>query len=235
MFTVSFFLVVNLKRLGAISLGVQPCNQPSFQKFIFKPFPSMIVVQAANRRRSVLSHGVSVPTHAFCGAVRSCHSHRSRSALAKRSRSRIPRPPLTFGRQDLVQLTLHFQPVRAPSPAQRKRFRILSMSSRRSFDVLITVSKYTGCDDSTDLVRQTRPAWVKCRPYHPEILAAAFSTRGRYAIFRSRLTDNGSPRNFNGKFACLIGTFWSISRRLMLVQLIGVTVVLLMFVWRPVV
>ena len=60
-------------------------------------------------------------------------------------------------------------------------------------------------------MRQARLACVKCRPYHPEIFAAAFSTKGRYSIFHRRRTESGRPRYLIGKFARRIGKFLSMS------------------------
>ena len=130
-----------LKRFGATSLGLHPLIHPELQKLVLLPLPIVICVQAAKSSLSIVSHGVSVPTQAFCGDTHSCQSHRSRSALAKHSRLSMPRPPFSFGRQEQVQLTLHLPPVKASSPAQRKRLRNLSRSSRVSLGSFIAVSR----------------------------------------------------------------------------------------------
>ena len=180
-----------LKRFGATSLGLHPPNHLELQKLVLVPLPIVICVQAAKSSLSVVSHGVSVPTQVFCGDTHSCQSQRSRSALAKHSRLRMPRPPFSFGRQVRIQFTLHLPPVRAASPAHKKRFLTLSRSSRVFLVVLMAVSRYTGCEERTDLVRHMRPAWVRCLPCQPEILPNDFSSSGRKSIFFSRLIDSG--------------------------------------------
>jgi len=84
--TVLLFHFDMLKRFGATSLGLQPFIHPEFQKLAFLPLSIVICVQAAKSSLSVVSHGVSVPTQAFCGETHSCQSHQSRRALAKHSR-----------------------------------------------------------------------------------------------------------------------------------------------------
>lgn len=115
--TVSLLNLDMQKRFGAKSLGQQPFIHPEFQKLAFFPLQILICVQAAKRSLSMSSHGISVPSQAFCGETHSSHSHRSRSALAKLSRLSTPRPPFSFGRQVRIQLTLHLPPVRAASPS----------------------------------------------------------------------------------------------------------------------
>ena len=156
--TVLFLDLEMLKRFGARSFGRQPCNHPEFQKLALFPLPIVICVQAAKSSMSISSHGVCVPTQALCGEAHSCQSQRSLSALANRSILRMPKPRFCFGNLVLIQLTFHLPLVRDASPAQRKRFLNLSKSSRSSFDVLVTVRRYTGCEESTVLVRHARPA-----------------------------------------------------------------------------
>lgn len=95
---------------GAISFARLPWIQPAFLKLVLRTFPMCMVVQAAKRRRSVSSQGVSVEVHGLSGEAHSCHNHLSQRARANFSKSRTPRPPNSFGMQDLVQLTLHFPP-----------------------------------------------------------------------------------------------------------------------------
>ena len=51
-----------------------------------------------------------------------------------------------------------FPSVSVMSPAQRNFFHALSSSSRMSLCAFSTDSRYTGNEESTDFVRQTRPA-----------------------------------------------------------------------------
>ena len=134
--TIFFLQFDMLKRFGATSLGLHPPIHPELQKLVLLPLP---FVQAAKSSLSVVSHGVSVPTQVFCGDTHSCQSQRSRSALAKHSRLRMPRPPFSFGRQVRIQLTLHLPPVRAASPAHKKRFLTLLRSSKVILAVLMAV------------------------------------------------------------------------------------------------
>ena len=65
--TVLFFRRQIANRLGAISFGLRPCSHPECQKLVFLPLPIEIVVHAANRRRSMSSHGIAVPIQALNG------------------------------------------------------------------------------------------------------------------------------------------------------------------------
>ena len=118
--TVRHFLLEALNKFGAMSLGRRPCSQPDCQNFVFFPSPMVIVVQAAKRSRSVSSQGISEPTHAFSGETHSCHSQRSRRAREDFSKFRSRRSPISLGRQEHVQLILHFPPVSILSPAHRE-------------------------------------------------------------------------------------------------------------------
>jgi hypothetical protein len=113
-----FFLFDFLKRSGAMSLSPRPKSQPEDQKEALCPSPRVIVVQAAKSNLSCLVQGTSVPTHALSGEVHSCQSHHSWSAEANLWRLRMPRSPNFFGSDVFVQLTLHFPPERALSPAK---------------------------------------------------------------------------------------------------------------------
>lgn len=141
-----------------MSFGLQPCSHPECQKLVLLPSPTEIVVHAAKRKPSVSSHNVFVPTQVFSGDTHSCHSHRNLRALANLSRFRMPKPQFSLAMPLLVQFTLHFLPVSVMSPAQRNFFHALSSSSRMSLCAFSTDSRYTGNEESTDFVRQTRPA-----------------------------------------------------------------------------
>ena len=106
--TLRFFLLEMAKMVGAKSFGRQPPIHAEFQKSILVPSPTVIEVAAAKRSLSVSSHGFPSPIHALFSDFHSCHSHLIRSALAKFSKLRMPRPPSSFDIQVLVQLTLHF-------------------------------------------------------------------------------------------------------------------------------
>ena len=147
-----------MKRLGTMSFDLQPCSHPECQKLVLLPSPTEIVVHTAKRRPSVSSHGVFVPTQAFLEDSHSCHSQHNLRALANLSRFRMLKPPFSLGMPHFVQFTLHFPPMRVMSPAQRNFFHALSSSSRMSLCAFSTDSRYTGNEESTDFVRQTRPS-----------------------------------------------------------------------------
>ena len=120
-------------------------------------------------------------------------------------------------------------------PAHKKRFLILSKSSSTSFVAFSAVRRYTGCEERTDFVRQTRPACVRFLPCQVDNLPAALSIKGWKSIFRSLLTVRGSPRYLSGKVARATGKSARTLSRLMPSHAIGVTLVFCMFVRRPVV
>jgi hypothetical protein len=161
-----------------MSFGRRPWSQPKSQKLVFLPSPSTTVVQAANKSLSSSSHGASVPTQGLPGETQWCQSHLSRSALANFSKSGMPSPPLSFGKQVRVQFTLHFPPDSCLSPAQRKRLRSLSRSTRMSLQGRSAERKYTGWEDNTDFVRVSLPACVRLRPDHADSFPFAESMRG---------------------------------------------------------
>ena len=108
--TQRFFFLDARKTLGARDFGEVPFSQDEDQKLAVRPSPMVTLVAALNNSLSVSSFGVSNPTHGFSGAVHSSQSHRNRKARANFSRSRMPKPPIFFGRHTLAQLTLHFPP-----------------------------------------------------------------------------------------------------------------------------
>jgi hypothetical protein len=103
--TVMFFLFAFLNSVGAIFLGAWPWIQLEFQNSAIFPLPTVTVVEALKRSSSVLSQGSFKAVHALSLLFHHSHNRLSLSHLAKRSRSRIPRPPLFFGRQVMGQLT----------------------------------------------------------------------------------------------------------------------------------
>ena len=135
-------------------------------------------VHAANNSFSVSSQGTSIPSQDLSGKTHSCHSHRRRRARTNLSTSRIPSPPHSFSSVIFIYLILHLSPEIALSPAQRKRLWILSTSSRTSLGGFSAVIKYTGWEDSTDLVRLARLACVKFLPFQVESFPEALSIRG---------------------------------------------------------
>lgn len=142
--TDAFFSLVLAYSFGAMSLGLRPWTQLSLQNFVFSPFPTVMVVQAAKSSLSLASHGVSVPTQVFSGDAHLCHSQRRRSARANWCKPRMPNPPFTLGRHDRVQFTLYLAPVRSPFPAHRKVRRRLLRSSMTSLGGFKAVKVKTG-------------------------------------------------------------------------------------------
>lgn len=91
----------------------------------------------------------------------------------------------------------------------------------------MTVSKYTGCEETTILVRLTRPACVRFFPYQVESFPVALSICGWKSSLRTLLGDRGKPRYFWGTRALAIGKAARILSMLMLLQLIADTFVFL--------
>jgi hypothetical protein len=100
--TVMFFLFAFLNSEGAIFLGAWPWIQLEFQNAAIFPLPTVTVVEALKRSSSNLSHGSLMAVHALSLHFHRSHNHLSLSPLAKRSRSRIPRPPF------YIWLLLHY-------------------------------------------------------------------------------------------------------------------------------
>jgi hypothetical protein len=95
--TVICFLLVFLNKFGAKLLGDIPCTHDEVQNLAVLPSPIMTIVDAAKRSRSWLSHGRPSLFHALSFWRHWNHNHRSLSARAKRSKSKILSPPLIFG------------------------------------------------------------------------------------------------------------------------------------------
>jgi hypothetical protein len=91
-----FFLLAFLYRFGAIVLGACPSIQLDPEKSAIFPLPIVTIVDALKRSTSALSHGNCMPSHAFSLTFHCSHNHLSLSALAKRSRSSIPRPHILW-------------------------------------------------------------------------------------------------------------------------------------------
>ena len=125
------------------------------------PSPMVTFVAALKRSLSVLSLGVSRPTHGLSGATHSNHNHHSRKARANFSRLRIPSPPRCFGRQTFVQHTLHFPPLTVSLASHCKPLQSLSKSFRVSLSPLIVVSRKTGKAVRTDLTSASQPARLR--------------------------------------------------------------------------
>jgi hypothetical protein len=95
-----------LKRSGYSCDGAWPFNQLESQKEAFLPFWTVTVVAALNRIMSFESTGNSVPFHGRSGLVQLNHNHLRCSALLKRSKSKMPRPPNSVGRATDARATL---------------------------------------------------------------------------------------------------------------------------------
>ena len=104
--TMTFFLLAFLNKVGTKLLEAIPCIHDEVQNLVVLPSPIVTIVDAAKRSLSRPSHGSSNLFHALFFWCHWNHSQRRRSAHAKRSKSRIPSPPLILGRQDVAQLTI---------------------------------------------------------------------------------------------------------------------------------
>ena len=124
------FLLEASKILGARFFGDVPLIQEEDQNLAVMPSTMVTYVATLKRSLSVLSLGVSRPTHGFSGATHSNQSHRIRSAREKNSRSRIPRPPSPFGMHTLAQETLHFLPLTVSLAAHSMPLHSLSKALR---------------------------------------------------------------------------------------------------------
>src|ERR1041385_5925693 len=108
------------------------------------------LVAALKSCRSVSSLGVSVPTQGFSGAVHSYHSQRILRERENLSRSRIPRPPSSLGRQTFCQLTLHFPPLAISLQSQSIPRLILLKALRIPLSALRVVRRKIGMEERTD-------------------------------------------------------------------------------------
>jgi hypothetical protein len=86
-------------------LGVCPLIQLECQKVVLSPLPTVITVDAWNSSLSVLSQGTTRPVHGRSTNFYRNHSQRNLKARAKRSKSKMPRPPRSLGAQVVVQFT----------------------------------------------------------------------------------------------------------------------------------
>lgn len=184
LYTVMFFLVAFLYKLGAMFLGAWPSIQLDLQKSASFPSPMVTVVEAWKRSTSVLSQGSWRPVHALSLHLHLNQSHRSLRALAKRSKSRIPRPPLFFGKQVTDQLTKQCPPLQnsGSSAFHRKLLLILSICRSNHFWAGKTVRWYIGWADRTDLTKVSLPALESSLPFQPASLFLILSIRGWTSI-----------------------------------------------------
>ena len=105
LFGPKIFLFAFCKRDGARLRGVVPWIHDDVQNRAVFLSPMVTTVEAANRSWSHLSQGTSILFHARSLCFHLNHNHRNLSAWAKRSKSKIPSPPLSLGRQVVGQFT----------------------------------------------------------------------------------------------------------------------------------
>lgn len=148
--TLRFFLLYALKIRGTRSLCSVPLSQEEDQKEAFLPSPMVTLVAALKSCRSTSSLGVSVPTQGFSGVVHSYHNQRSLRAWENLSKSRIPRPPCSLGRQTFCQLTLHFPPLTFSLQSQSIPRLTLAKALRIPLPALRTVRRKISIEERTD-------------------------------------------------------------------------------------
>lgn len=120
-----YFRFANLKQFGAKSFRHWFCSQLSFQKLVFAPLPTEMVVAAWKSFTSRPSRGSSMPTQGFSSSFHLNHSHCRRRARENLSKSGRPAPPRFFGLQTVCQL-IRLSPGfewSGSSPFQRKDLR----------------------------------------------------------------------------------------------------------------
>jgi hypothetical protein len=119
-----FFHQASLNRAGTSSFGALPSTHLSCQKLVFLPSPSCITVQALNRVISDFVDGGCNPCHGFPLSVQRNQGHHRRSAVLKRSRSKMSRWPNCLGRVTLFQCTTPWPRRTLSVPCHRNRQRI---------------------------------------------------------------------------------------------------------------
>ena len=124
-----FFLCVFRNKLGAIVFTEAPLIHDEVQNKAVFPLPIFTTVDALKSSWSVLLHGTSRFVHALSFCFHLNHSHLNLKALVKLSKSKIPIPPFSFGRQVVGQFISECPPVTfsGVSPRQRKLRRNLSI------------------------------------------------------------------------------------------------------------
>ena len=147
--TVRFFLLEALKIRGAISFGGLPSSHEEDQKEAFLPSPIVTRVAALKSCLSEASLGVSKPTQGFSGAFHSSQSQRSLRARENLSKSRIPNPPSSLGRQTFCQLTFHFPPLTDSLQSHSIPRQILAIALRKPLSTLIAVRRKIGMEERT--------------------------------------------------------------------------------------
>jgi len=115
--------------LGDILFAALPLIQLDVQKNADFPLPTCTTVDAFKSSTSVLSHGVSRLFHARSFCFHLNQSHLNLNALANLSRSKIHRPPFSFGRHVVGQLIRECPPLTFSgySPRHKKLLLILSV------------------------------------------------------------------------------------------------------------
>lgn len=101
-----------------------------------RPSPIVTFIEAEKIAQSASSHGNSEPTQGLSGWCQAIQSQRRRSALPKRCRLGMPRPPCSVGAHIVGQLTLQLAPVISSSWRQRKRRLHLLISLRSIYELL---------------------------------------------------------------------------------------------------
>ena len=101
-----------------------PFSYVDCQKLGVAPSPRVTTVLVLNKCLSTTFTGGSVPTQCLSGET---HYHLSPSALLKRSRSSIPRPPKVFGLNALLHFTRQWPPFASSVPFHKKLFLNLSL------------------------------------------------------------------------------------------------------------
>ena len=142
-----------------------------------------MVVDALKKRRSILVQGISRLDQGLLSACHSWHIHRTRRALPNLSRSKTPRPPMSFGLLIVGQLTKQWQPFAFSSPFQRKERRILSICFLAQTASGKIVRWYTGMEDSTKVTKVNRPAWFRSFPF-PTLEAPLFFSADKFSVLQ---------------------------------------------------
>ena len=96
-FTLIFLRLVFWYKRGVMFRAALPSIQHEQQREVLSPFPTDTMFEARKKSQPAFSQGMSSSLDALCWPFHPNHNHRSRRAQGKRSKSKIPKPPLFFG------------------------------------------------------------------------------------------------------------------------------------------
>jgi hypothetical protein len=178
--TVTFLLVQNLNKVGAMSAMLCPSSHGSFQNFIFCRSPREKTTAELKRSLALSSIWSGRCSHGFASSFQVCHSQRTLKARPLACKSGIPSPPYSFGLQIAPHITKQLPPFAISSLFQRKPRRSLSIALMSQIGGSMTYS--------WKIIMATTPL------FHPLTFPASLSNAGWRSTFLRLRSNKGMPK-----------------------------------------